>query len=73
MAEAATAAVQIAGPAFFTLAVGAGTAVGWLVAAVVFVTAGSAVPALTRWAVRTRDSGLAVRSGAPAVTGVAAE
>ena len=54
MAEAATAAVQIAGPAFFTLAVGSGHPLGWLLAGAVFLAAAAPVPALTRWAERTR-------------------
>jgi MFS family permease len=54
MAESATAAVQIAGPAFFTLAVGSGNPLGWLIAGAVFLAAAVPVPAVTRWAMRTR-------------------
>jgi hypothetical protein len=54
MAESATAAVQIVGPALFTLALGWNRA-GWLLIGVVFLAAGAPVPALTRWAVRTRQ------------------
>jgi hypothetical protein len=62
MAESATAAVQIAGPAFFTLAVGTGNPLGWLVAGVVFLAAAAPVPALTRWAMRTREAGASGRA-----------
>jgi MFS family permease len=55
LAESATAAVQIAGPGFFTLALSAGPA-GWLLAAALFTATAAPVPALTRWAIRTRPT-----------------
>jgi MFS family permease len=55
VAESATAAVQIVGPGFFTLALTAGPA-GWLVSAALFLAAAAPVPALTRWALRTRPA-----------------
>jgi hypothetical protein len=57
--EAATATVQMVGPGVFTLAVGGLGAVGWLVVAAVFLAAVVPIPALTRWAVRTREPALA--------------
>ncbi|XVS63375.1 MFS transporter [Actinosynnema sp. CA-299493] len=53
--EAATATVQLFGPAVFTLALGGLGAGGWLAVAVVFLVAVAPVPALTRWATRTRE------------------
>lgn len=53
--EAATATVQMVGPGVFTLAVGGLGGPGWLLIAVVFLAAVAPVPALTRWAVRTRQ------------------
>ncbi|WP_367136039.1 MFS transporter [Saccharothrix sp. HUAS TT1] len=53
--EAATATVQLFGPAVFTFALGGFGAGGWLAAAAVFAAAVAPVPALTRWAVRTRE------------------
>lgn len=53
-AEAATATVQVLGPGFFALALDGLGAGGWVLAAVVFLAAAMPVPALTRWAVRTR-------------------
>ncbi len=53
--EAATATVQMVGPGVFTLAVGGLGWPGWLLVAVVFVAAVAPVPALTRWAIRTRQ------------------
>ncbi|MET9000218.1 MFS transporter [Amycolatopsis sp. NPDC004169] len=53
--EAATATVQMVGPGVFTLAVGGLGGPGWLLVAVVFLAAVAPVPALTRWAVRTRE------------------
>jgi hypothetical protein len=53
-AEAATATVQMFAPAVFTMALGGFGAGGWLLAAMIFVVAVVPVPALTRWAVRTR-------------------
>jgi MFS family permease len=55
LTESTTAAVQIVGPGFFALALGAGPA-GWLLAAALFVAAAAPVPALTRWAMRTRPA-----------------
>ncbi|MGI5211486.1 MFS transporter [Plantactinospora sp. CA-290183] len=55
VAESATAAVQIVGPAVFTLALGTGHALGWLAVGALFLLAVAPVPALTRWAVRTRQ------------------
>ncbi|MBE8522138.1 MFS transporter [Amycolatopsis sp. H6(2020)] len=53
--EAATATVQMVGPGVFTLAVGGLGGVGWLLVAAVFLAAVAPVPALTRWAIRTRQ------------------
>ncbi|WP_086851273.1 MFS transporter [Amycolatopsis kentuckyensis] len=53
--EAATATVQMVGPGVFTLAVGGLGGPGWLLVAAVFLAAVAPVPALTRWAVRTRQ------------------
>lgn len=53
--EAATATVQMVGPGVFTLAVGGLGGPGWLLVALVFLAAVAPVPALTRWAVRTRE------------------
>ncbi|WP_410592445.1 MFS transporter [Amycolatopsis sp. lyj-23] len=53
--EAATATVQMVGPGVFTLAIGGLGGAGWLVVAVVFLAAVAPVPALTRWAIRTRQ------------------
>lgn len=53
LSEAATATVQIFGPAVFTLAVGAYGATGWLLVAGVFLLAALPVPALVRWALRS--------------------
>jgi hypothetical protein len=52
--EAATATVQMFAPAVFTVALGSFGAGGWLLIAVVFLLVVIPVPALTRWAVRTR-------------------
>ncbi|MFC7382135.1 MFS transporter [Sphaerisporangium rhizosphaerae] len=52
--EAATATVQMFAPAVFTLALTGLGATGWLLMAVVFLACSAPVPALTRWAVRTR-------------------
>jgi hypothetical protein len=52
--EAATATVQMFAPAVFTVALGTFGAGGWLLVAVVFLLVVIPVPALTRWAVRTR-------------------
>ncbi|MGW4112876.1 MFS transporter [Actinosynnema sp. NPDC004786] len=61
--EAATATVQLFGPAVFTFALGGLGAGGWLAAAAIFLAAAAPVPALTRWAARTR-----AMSGQPART-----
>lgn len=53
--EAATATVQLFGPAVFTFALGGHGAGGWLAVAVIFLVAVAPVPALTRWAARTRE------------------
>ncbi|MEV8441293.1 MFS transporter [Actinosynnema sp. NPDC051121] len=53
--EAATATVQLFGPAVFTFALGGFGAGGWLAVAVIFLVAVAPVPALTRWATRTRE------------------
>jgi MFS family permease len=53
--EAATATVQMVAPGVFTLAVGGLGGPGWLLIAAVFLAAVAPVPALTRWAVRTRQ------------------
>lgn len=53
--EAATATAQLVGPAFFTAGLTAFDAGGWLLAAAAFLAAGSAVPALTRRAERSRE------------------
>jgi Major Facilitator Superfamily len=52
--EAATATVQMFAPAVFTLALTAFGAAGWLLAAVIFLGCSAPVPALARWAERTR-------------------
>jgi hypothetical protein len=54
VSEAATATVQMVGPAIFTAALGTFGAGGWLLVAAVFAGAAAPVPALARWAVRTR-------------------
>ncbi|MEV1116489.1 MFS transporter [Actinosynnema sp. NPDC049800] len=53
--EAATATVQLFGPAVLTFALGGFGAGGWLAVGVIFLVAVAPVPALTRWATRTRD------------------
>lgn len=53
-AEAATATVQVAGPGVFALALGGFGATGWLLVAAVFLAVATPVPALARWAARTR-------------------
>ena len=55
VSEAATATVQLFGPAVFTFALGGFGAGGWLAVAVIFLVAVAPVPALTGWATRTRD------------------
>jgi MFS family permease len=57
--EAATATVQMVGPAVFTLAVGGLGALGWVLVAAVFLVAVAPLPRLTRWAVETREPALA--------------
>ncbi|MCE7000622.1 MFS transporter [Saccharothrix sp. S26] len=57
--EAATATVQLFGPAVFTFALGGFGAAGWLAVAAVFLAAVAPVPALTRWATRTREPAVA--------------
>ncbi|MBB5625769.1 MFS transporter [Sphaerisporangium krabiense] len=52
--EAATATVQMFAPAVFTLALTTFAAGGWLLVAAVFVACALPVPALARWAGRTR-------------------
>jgi hypothetical protein len=54
VAEAATATVQIVGPAVFTTALGVFGATGWLLVAAQFAATVVPVPALTRRALRTR-------------------
>ncbi|WP_199853251.1 MFS transporter [Plantactinospora sp. BC1] len=54
LAEAATATVQIFGPALFTLAVGTYGTVGWLFVAAIFLIAAALLPALVRRALRDR-------------------
>jgi MFS family permease len=54
-AESAIAVVQMFGPGVFTLALGGFGAGGWLLVAVIFLAAALPVPALTRWAIRTRE------------------
>jgi len=54
VSEAATATVQMIGPAIFTAALGTFGAGGWLLVAALFAAAAAPVPALTRWAERTR-------------------
>jgi MFS family permease len=53
--EAATATVQLFGPAVFTFALGGFGAGGWVAVAAIFLAAAAPVPALTRWANRTRE------------------
>ncbi|MFI9010242.1 MFS transporter [Actinosynnema sp. NPDC053489] len=66
--EAATATVQLFGPAVFTVAVGGSGVVGgsgaggWLAVAAVFLAAVAPVPALTAWAARTRTPAFASNS-----------
>ncbi|WP_203993838.1 MFS transporter [Sphaerisporangium rufum] len=52
--EAATATVQTFAPGFFTLALTSAGAGGWLLAGAVFLACAAPVPALARWAARTR-------------------
>ncbi|GAA4497813.1 MFS transporter [Actinoallomurus oryzae] len=52
--EAATATVQMFAPAVFTLALTGLGAAGWLLVAVVFLGCSAPLPALARWAQRTR-------------------
>ncbi|MEV5747656.1 MFS transporter [Actinoallomurus sp. NPDC052308] len=54
VSEAATATVQIAGPAIFTAALAAFGAGGWLLVAAVFLAAAVPLPPLARHALRTR-------------------
>jgi hypothetical protein len=54
VSEATTATVQMIGPAIFTAALGTFGAGGWLLVAGLFFAAAAPVPALTRWAERTR-------------------
>ncbi len=67
--EAATATVQMFAPAVFTTALGVSGAGGWLLVAALFVLVAAPVPALGRWAERTRPSlGRAVWSIGPSGT-----
>jgi hypothetical protein len=52
--EAATATVQMFAPAVFTLALTSFAAAGWLLVGAVFLACSVPVPALARWAARTR-------------------
>ncbi|GAA3790496.1 MFS transporter [Sphaerisporangium flaviroseum] len=52
--EAATATVQMFAPGVFTLALSMFGASGWLLVGAVFLACSTPVPALARWAVRTR-------------------
>ncbi|MFD0683672.1 MFS transporter [Actinomadura fibrosa] len=61
--EAATATVQMAGPAVFTLALTGLSAGGWFLAAGIFLACSAPVPALARWARRTRTSAARPRPG----------
>jgi hypothetical protein len=54
LAEAATATVQMAGPALFGLALGGLGAGGWLLVAAVFLAAAAPITRLAGWAARTR-------------------
>ncbi|MEO3930518.1 MFS transporter [Micromonosporaceae bacterium B7E4] len=56
LAEAATATVQIFGPALFTVAVGRYGTVGWLLVAAIFLLAASLLPVLVRRAVHNRPA-----------------
>jgi MFS family permease len=56
VSQTATATVQMFGPAVFTLALSGLGAVGWLVIGAIFACVAAPVPALTRWAVRTRSA-----------------
>jgi MFS family permease len=69
MAESATAAVQIFGPAVFSLALDTWQATGWLLVGAIFLGAGAPVPALTRWAVRTRPVGTGATAGTSRAAG----
>jgi hypothetical protein len=42
------------GPALFTFSVGSRNAAGWLLVAAIFLAAALPIPALARWALRTR-------------------
>jgi hypothetical protein len=54
VSEAATATVLMVGPAILTAALGTFGAGGWLLVAGLFAAAAVPIPALTRWAERTR-------------------
>jgi hypothetical protein len=54
VSEAATATVQMIGPAIFAAALDTFGAGGWPLVARLFFAAAAPVPALTRWAERTR-------------------
>lgn len=56
VSQTATAAVQMFAPAVFTLALDGLGAGGWLLIAAVFAGVVTPVPALTRWALRTRSA-----------------
>ncbi|MGX7673527.1 hypothetical protein [Plantactinospora sp. DSM 117369] len=56
LAEAATATVQIFGPALFTVAVGRYGTVGWLFVAAIFLLAASLLPVLVRRALPDRPA-----------------
>ncbi|WP_412102767.1 MFS transporter [Plantactinospora sp. KLBMP9567] len=56
LAEAATATVQIFGPALFTVAVGRYGPVGWLLVAAIFLLAASLLPVLVRRALHNRPA-----------------
>ncbi|MFL6074446.1 MAG: MFS transporter [Mycobacteriales bacterium] len=62
VSEAATATVQVVGPAVFTAALGGFGAGGWLLVAALFAAAATPVPALTRRALRTRERSVAARA-----------
>lgn len=63
VAEAATATVQVFGPAILTLAVGTYGARGWLLVAGIFLLAALPVPVLTRRAVESSARVLDTRAG----------
>lgn len=71
IAEAATAGVQIIGPAVFAVALGGLGAAGWLLLGALFLAAAAPIPALTRRAERSRGPAVATPPGRRAAAGAA--